>query len=143
MILAQLSGLTRRQLSRLFGTSYGNVLAITNSDLYIQELNFMRDKLKNQHTARISGMQGQALDVLADIMASEGDKISVSMKFNAAKFLLGLGEGKSETAAQTQRHDHRHKHVMEYGETVLRAMEIAKKRQGNDPEDVIDAQIVE
>ena len=131
MILAQLTGLTRPQMSRLFGIPLGSVYAITNSDLYIQELTTMRDKLKDHHVVRIAGMQGQALDVLNGFMCDRD--VKDGLKLNVAKFVLGLNGGKStsemEEAAAARNVNHNHQVVHDFSNSVKNAMQIAQERR--------------
>ena len=145
MILAQLTGLTRPQMSRLFGIPLGSVYAITNSDLYIQELTTMRDKLKDHHVVRIAGMQGQALDVLNGFMCDRD--VKDGLKLNVAKFVLGLNGGKStsemEEAAAARNVNHNHQVVHDFSNSVKNAMQIAQERRAAEQGQIVETTAAE
>lgn len=137
MILAQLTGLSKKQMSMLFGLTLSNVYAITNSDLYQQELSTMRDKMAQDHLTRITGMQAFALDVLEGFMHREDVKDTT--KLAVAKFLLNMGGVKSASNEQNVKHTHEHT----FSSSVQDAMKLAQRRRLGDGAIPVDATVVE
>ena len=130
MMLLQASGMSRKNIAKIFDLSIARVSAITNSGLYIAAMELLRDKIREHTITRISGMQDMALNTLQDILlGSEDEKVRLA----AVKQILALGDNKppARLVANVQ-HEH------SFGQKVQEAMRLAQERR-----ETLDAEVIE